>query len=143
MSSNDFFERVWQIVRQIPRGTVTTYGHIAAALGIRRAARTVGWALNASIGRVDIPAHRVVNRWGALSGRMHFPTPTLMRELLEAEGVTFDGDRVRLEKHLWVPPLVHEGTVEANSFVVSSPAKNNSVRRATCGKRNKSLFDQT
>ncbi|MCX7930848.1 MAG: MGMT family protein [Chlorobi bacterium] len=103
----DFFEEVWALVRQIPRGKVTTYGHIAGALGIRSAARTVGWALNAVAGCSDIPAHRVVNRNGELTGRMHFATPTLMRELLEAEGVSFDGDRVRLERHLWVPPLTN------------------------------------
>jgi O-6-methylguanine DNA methyltransferase len=103
MSGDDFYERVWEIVRCIPRGKVTTYGHIAVALGMRSSARTVGWALNAAAGRDDIPAHRVVNRCGELTGRMHFATPTLMRELLEAEGVTFDGDRVRLDRHLWIP----------------------------------------
>lgn len=100
----DFFERVWDIVRQIPPGKVTTYGHIARLLGTGAAARTVGWALNAAAGRADVPAHRVVNRRGELTGRMHFATPTLMRELLEAEGVTFEDNRVRLDKHLWIPP---------------------------------------
>lgn len=100
----DFFERVWDVVRQIPRGKVTTYGHIARVLGMQASARTVGWALNAAAGRADVPAHRVVNRQGELTGRMHFATPTLMRELLEAEGVTFEGDRVRLADHLWIPP---------------------------------------
>ncbi|MCS6999750.1 MAG: MGMT family protein [Bacteroidota bacterium] len=105
MSSTDFFERVWALVRMIPPGKVTTYGHIATALGAKSAARTVGWALHAAVGRDDIPAHRVVNRRGELTGRMHFATPTLMRELLLAEGVTFDGERVCLERHLWIPPL--------------------------------------
>ncbi len=101
---SDFYQKVWEIVCQIPRGRVATYGDIAAALGVRSAARVVGWALNAVAGRTDIPAHRVVNRCGELTGRMHFATPTLMREMLEAEGVRFDGDRVRLDQHRWIPP---------------------------------------
>lgn len=105
MVEQDFFERVWELVRQIPPGRVTTYGDIAAALGARSAARTVGWALNAVAGRTDIPAHRVVNRRGFLTGRMHFATPTLMRELLEAEGVRFDGDRVVLKEYRWIPVI--------------------------------------
>jgi O-6-methylguanine DNA methyltransferase len=90
--SNDFFRRVYDVVRRIPHGKVTTYGHIAAYLGARSSARMVGFAMNAVThdGRVaDVPAHRVVNRFGALTGRMHFETPYLMRERLEAEGVTF------------------------------------------------------
>ncbi len=105
-SQDDFFRRVYEIVRQIPFGKVTTYGHIAAALGAKSSARLVGYALN-GVGHYDrandIPCHRVINRLGELSGKMHFETPTLMRELLEAEGVEFDGDAVRLEKHLWKP----------------------------------------
>lgn len=101
--SNDFFEKVWEVVAEIPFGKVTTYGHIAEHLGVKSAARTVGWALSAASG-TNLPAHRVVNRFGALSGRMHFATPTVMEERLRSEGVTFDGDGcVRLDLHLWVP----------------------------------------
>ena len=105
MSTSDFYDRVYTLVHQIPHGRVTTYGHIAEALGLRSSARMVGWALNAIAltDRVDIPAHRVVNRFGALSGRMHFETPFAMRERLEAEGVTFTGENVDLLKHLWEP----------------------------------------
>jgi methylated-DNA-protein-cysteine methyltransferase related protein len=102
----DFFERVYDVVRKIPLGRVTTYGHIAAHLGMRSSARMVGWALNA-VGYTDrqysVPAHRVVNRLGELSGRMHFETPFVMRERLESEGVPFVGDRVDISVCLWDP----------------------------------------
>ena len=101
----DFFERVWNIVAQIPRGRVTTYGHIAAALGARSSSRMVGWAMNYAHAHPWIPAHRVINRNGELSGKMHFATPTLMRELLDAEDVEFNDERVRLDKHLWIPEV--------------------------------------
>ncbi|MCU0424426.1 MAG: MGMT family protein [Candidatus Kapabacteria bacterium] len=104
----DFFHRVYEIARQIPFGRVTTYGHIAEALGSKSSSRMVGWAMNAvdSAHRAtDVPAHRVINRNGELTGKHHFATPTLMRELLEAEGVEFIGDAVNLEKHLWKPGL--------------------------------------
>ena len=108
MSASDFYDRVYDLVRQVPYGHVTTYGHIAQALGLRSSARMVGWALNAIAlsDREDIPAHRVVNRFGALSGRMHFETPFAMRERLEAEGVTFNGENVDLARHLWDPSSV-------------------------------------
>lgn len=103
--SADFFLRVHELVKQIPFGKVTTYGHIAAALGARSSSRMVGWALNAvaHADRFDIPCHRVVNRLGELSGKMHFETPFVMRERLEAEGVTFNGEAVNLALHLWIP----------------------------------------
>ena len=83
--------------KEIPYGKVTTYGHIAEVCGIKSAARTVGWALN-GCGR-DIPAHRVVNRYGALSGKHHFGDPDLMEELLKSEGVEFDDKGcVKLDK---------------------------------------------
>lgn len=100
----DFFNKVYKITKKIPYGKVTTYGHIAEACGIKSAARTVGWALN-SCGP-EIPAHRVVNRYGALTGKVHFGDPNLMEDLLRSEGVEFDKrDCVILEKHLWVPKI--------------------------------------
>lgn len=102
---NDRYEMIYDIVCQIPRGMVTTYGHIAEVIGVKSGARLVGWALNsvAHSARIDIPCHRVVNRLGELSGKMHFETPFVMRERLEQEGVTFVGEAVDLEKHLWKP----------------------------------------
>jgi methylated-DNA-protein-cysteine methyltransferase-like protein len=106
-NNEDFFRRVYEIVAQIPFGKVTTYGHIAAALGAKSSARLVGYALNAvSLHERThwLPCHRVINRNGELSGKMHFATPTLMRELLEAEGIRFKNDAVLLREHLWIPP---------------------------------------
>ena len=100
---NDFFERVWEVVAEIPVGKVTTYGHIAEHLGAKSAARTVGWAMNAAAG-TGLPAHRVVNRFGALSGKVHFGGPHIMEDLLRSEGITFTEDGcVDMGKHLWVP----------------------------------------
>lgn len=100
---SDFFERVWEVVARIPSGRVTTYGHIAEHLGSRSAARTVGWALNAAAG-TDLPCHRVVNRFGALSGSRHFEGPHVMEERLRSEGVAFDEEGcVVLDQHLWDP----------------------------------------
>ncbi|MDX1531009.1 MAG: methylated-DNA--[protein]-cysteine S-methyltransferase [Rhodothermales bacterium] len=100
---SDFFERVYAVVAEIPPGRVTTYGHVAEHLGMKRSARTVGWALKAAAG-TDLPCHRVVNRRGALTGRLHFETPDAMEERLRAEGVAFNDDgEVVLERHLWVP----------------------------------------
>lgn len=101
-NNTDFFKKVYRITKKIPYGKVTTYGDIAEACGIRSAARTVGWALNGC--GPDIPAHRVVNRFGALTGKIHFGDPNLMEELLRSEGVEFDAQGcVRLHKHLWKP----------------------------------------
>jgi len=100
---SDFFQRVWDVVAEIPVGRVTTYGHIARHLGSASAARTVGWAMKAAAG-TDLPCHRVVNRRGALTGRMHFETPTVMEERLRSEGITFTDDgEVDLDRHLWIP----------------------------------------
>ncbi|GAB1430693.1 MGMT family protein [Ignavibacteria bacterium] len=101
----DFDIRVYAIAMQIPSGKVTTYGHIAAALGSRSASRMVGYALNSVKGRDEIPCHRVVNRNGELTGKMHFATPTAMRQALEAEGVEFIGEAVNMKKHLWLPAV--------------------------------------
>ena len=103
MPEQDFFRRVWAVVALIPYGRVTTYGHIAEHLGAKSAARTVGWALRA-VRDTRLPCHRVVNRFGALTGRRQFGEPRIMELLLRSEGVTFDEDGcVELSKHLWVP----------------------------------------
>jgi len=101
--NNDFYNRVYDIVRNIPRGKVTTYGIIAGFLGAKSSSRLVGWALNAVMDRVDIPCHRVVNRLGELSGKMHFDHPNQMKDRLLAEDVSFIGEAVDLSKHLWKP----------------------------------------
>ncbi len=102
--SDSFFERVYAIVRQIPYGRVTSYGAIAKALGTTRSARMVGWAMNASHGLEDVPAHRVVNRKGLLTGKHHFDGTYLMQQLLESEGVSIkDNQIVDLEKYFWEP----------------------------------------
>lgn len=104
----DFFARVWAVVDEIPWGRVTTYGHIAAHLGLRRSARAVGWALKAAA-NTGLPCHRVVNRFGALSGARHFEGPLVMEERLRSEGVAFTDDgRVDLARHLWVPERAKE-----------------------------------
>ena len=104
--SDNFFERVYEIVRQIPEGKVTSYGAIAKALGTARSARMVGWAMNASHTIEDVPAHRVVNRIGMLSGKHHFDGTNLMQQLLENEGIeVVDNQIVDFEKHFWKPEI--------------------------------------
>lgn len=101
--NKDFFDRVYEITAKIPKGKVTTYGAIAEACGLKSSARTVGWALNSSK-HSNIPAHRVVNRNGALTGKMHFGDPNLMKDLLISEGIDFDeNDCVNMKKHFWKP----------------------------------------
>lgn len=104
-SNNDnFFERVYEIVRQIPEGKVTSYGAIAKALGAACSARMVGWAMNASHNLEDVPAHRVVNRIGMLSGKHHFEGTNLMQQLLESEGIqVVENQIIDFEKHFWEP----------------------------------------
>ena len=104
-SNNDnFFECVYTIVRQIPEGKVTSYGAIAKALGTARSARMVGWAMNASHNLEDVPAHRVVNRKGLLSGKHHFEGTNLMQQLLESEGVEVFNNQVQnFESLFWDP----------------------------------------
>lgn len=98
----DFAERVYTVVRMIPYGHVTTYGSIARALGAPRGARLVGWILRGS--PEDVPAHRVVNRLGVLSGAVHFGHPNAMHDLLVEEGVTFkDEITVDMNQHYWDP----------------------------------------
>jgi methylated-DNA-protein-cysteine methyltransferase-like protein len=101
----DFFDRVFSIVEKIPYGKVTTYGHIAEVCGIKSSARTVGWALNGAKNS-NLPCHRVVNKFGALTGKLHFGSPFIMEDLLRSEGVEFDKDgNVRMDKHLWIPKI--------------------------------------
>ena len=103
MKRKDFFDRVYEVVAKIPKGKVTTYGAIAEACGVRSAARTVGWALNGAF-QSGLPCHRVVNRYGALTGKVHFGDNNLMEELLRSEGVQFNDDNyVLMERHLWIP----------------------------------------
>lgn len=103
-SKENFFEKVYKVVALIPYGKVTTYGHIAEVCGIKSAARTVGWAINNPPSELNLPCHRVVNRFGALTGRMHFGDPFLMESLLREEGIEFDENNcVILKKHLWIP----------------------------------------
>lgn len=102
---SDFFQQVYKVVRQIPPGRVTSYGAIAAYLGSPGAARMVGWAMNAShIQEEYVPAHRVVNRNGMLTGKAHFGSPVAMEQLLEAEGVSVENNCIQnFEKHFWDP----------------------------------------
>ena len=105
MKKHSFFEDVWQVVALIPTGRVTSYGAIAFYLGTKMSARMVGWAMNYSMHTaLPIPAHRVVNRNGMLSGKAHFATPTLMQELLEQEGLTIENDCIKnFRNHFWDP----------------------------------------
>jgi methylated-DNA-protein-cysteine methyltransferase related protein len=103
--SKSFFNSVYDIVSEIPPGRVTTYGAIARFLGQGGSARMVGWALNSTLEQrqPDLPCHRVVNRLGQLSGKIHF-TGTVMEDMLRQEGVSFTApDTVNLEKHFWDP----------------------------------------
>jgi methylated-DNA-protein-cysteine methyltransferase related protein len=103
-TSDNFFEKVYIIARQIPFGKVTSYGAIAKALGTARSARMVGWAMNAAHNLEDVPAHRVVNRKGLLTGKHHFEGTNLMQQLLENEGVVIkDNQIIDFEKHFWEP----------------------------------------
>ena len=102
-NNQDFFDRVYKVVAKIPYGIVTTYGAIAEVCGIKSAARTVGWAVNGAK-ESGLPCHRVVNRNGELTGKLHFGDPNLMEDLLRSEGVEFtENGNVKLEKHLWIP----------------------------------------
>lgn len=102
---SDFFERVWAVVVQIPYGRVSSYGAIAEYLGSKSSSRVVGYAMNAShTTTTDIPAHRVVNRNGLLSGKHHFGAPGIMQQLLESEGIeVVDDTIIDFKKHFWNP----------------------------------------
>jgi methylated-DNA-protein-cysteine methyltransferase-like protein len=102
-----FFADVFDVVRQIPKGRVTSYGAIAAFLGTKLSARMVGWAMNAShAARPKVPAQRVVNRNGMLTGKHHFATPTLMEELLKKEGIFVEAETVvNFKDKFWDPKV--------------------------------------
>ena len=104
MAQHDFFERVYEVVRQIPYGRVTSYGAIAKYLGAARSSRMVGYAMNNCHDLDDVPAHRVVNRKGVLTGKHHFPGINLMQQLLENEGIQVIEDQVQdFETLFWDP----------------------------------------
>ncbi len=104
-ADKNFFDKVYEVVRQIPYGRVTSYGTIAEAIGMKSSSRMVGWAMNAShTAEIPVPAHRVVNRNGYLTGKHHFASPNLMQELLESEGIEVRDDKViRFKELYWKP----------------------------------------
>ena len=107
---DNIYDLIYDITRQIPKGRVTSYGAIARCIGTRGSARLVGWAMAAFKASLeDVPAHRVVNRNGLLTGRHHFATPTLMQELLEKEGVKVKDSQVQdFDKIFWDPMSLTE-----------------------------------
>lgn len=104
---SSFYDKVYEVVRQVPRGRITTYGAIAKYLGTGLSSRMVGWALNGCHhAEPPVPAQRVVNRNGLLTGKHHFATPDLMQQLLESEGVEVENDKVeRFKELLWDPAV--------------------------------------
>lgn len=106
-TQSDFFDQVFQVVRLIPKGRVTSYGAIANYLGAKSSSRVVGYAMNAAHSQKEyVPAHRVLNRNGQLTGKHHFSTPYLMQELLEKEKIKVENDTVlNLQKHYWDPTI--------------------------------------
>lgn len=103
-SKHDFYEAVYEVVRLIPAGRVTSYGAIAKCLGTPKSARMVGYAMNACLNRPDVPAHRVLNSQGLLTGRHHFPAENSMQARLEAEGIVVRNHQVQqFEEHFWDP----------------------------------------
>ena len=105
--NNDFFSKVYEVTKRIPYGRITSYGAIARYLGSGRSARMVGWALNVShSNREFIPAHRVVNRNGLLTGKHHFGNSSTMEQLLENEGIIIENDRIiNFEEKFWDPGI--------------------------------------
>ncbi|MEE9349243.1 MAG: MGMT family protein [Flavobacteriaceae bacterium] len=105
-TSDNFFEKVYVIVQQIPYGKVTSYGEIAKCLGMPKSARMVGWAMNAAHNKPNIPAHRVVNKQGLLTGKHHFDGTNLMQQLLESEGIEIKHNKIcNLDLVFWTPNL--------------------------------------
>lgn len=107
MASSDFYNNIFDVVRLIPKGRATSYGAIAKYLGAVRSSRVVGWAMNQSHALEDkIPAHRVVNRLGMLSGKMHFETVDTMQKRLESEGVKVKKDQIQDWKNVFWDPEI-------------------------------------
>jgi methylated-DNA-protein-cysteine methyltransferase-like protein len=106
IKNTSFFERVYVVVRQIPYGKVTYYGAIAKALGVARSARMVGWAMNAAHNLENVPAHRVVNQKGLLTGKHHFDGTNLMQQLLESEGIIVENNQIiDFDSVFWQPDI--------------------------------------
>jgi len=106
VDNENFFARVYAVVQQIPEGRATSYGAIARFLGSAGSSRMVGWAMNAAHSLPDVPAHRVVNRHGLLTGKHHFPGSRLMQELLENEGIVVVDDQIQNFKTVFWDPIV-------------------------------------
>lgn len=103
-NDNNFFQKVYKVAEKIPYGKVTSYGAIAKFLGATRGARMVGWAMNCAHEMENIPAHRVVNKTGLLTGKHHFGGSNLMQQLLESEGIEVKDNKIQnLEKYFWNP----------------------------------------
>lgn len=103
-TENSFFSKVYEVVRSVPEGKVTTYGAIAKYLGSPQSSRMVGWAMNAAHSHPDVPAHRVVNRKGLLTGKHHFGGSNVMNQLLENEGIKIIQDQIQnFESYFWDP----------------------------------------
>ena len=109
MDKNSFFEDVYEVVKLIPKGRVTSYGAIANYLGVKKSARMVGWAMNSAHSRPEVPAQRVVNRVGALTGKHHFGSPDRMEKLLESEGIKIKNDQVANFKEVFWDPMMELG----------------------------------
>lgn len=106
MNKESFFSDVYEVVKLVPEGKVTSYGAIAAYLGAKSSARIVGWAMNNAAALHDVPAHRVVNKQGLLTGKAHFTPPTRMQELLEKEGLNIKNDQIQdFQDHFWDPAI--------------------------------------
>ena len=104
--NKNFFQKTYEVARLIPYGKITTYGAIAKYLGAARSARMVGWAMNGAGAMEDVPAHRVVNRKGLLTGKHHFEGTNLMQQLLENEGIkVVDNQIVDMQDHFWDPAV--------------------------------------
>lgn len=106
MTKNEsLYEKVYDVVRKIPEGKVTSYGAIATFLGRKGSARMIGYAMNHSHGKEDVPAHRVVNRKGLLTGKHHFSPPSLMQQLLENEGIEIEDDQIQNFSDVFWDPM--------------------------------------